>query len=239
MQSTGRSHYFGTLADIDAEAAMLRRCQRIIVHCKRLAKYFEPYTRVEYLDHHIKFAAPMREQFQPKGDLLWVGVRSNLPPLVDWVNANPLPGPLDVLTNLEDPERPPTAAEIGLRPGVPVRIHDWSPQRQIELTATARAVIDIKGDDFRSRHKPPAKGIDFIASGVPLAMNPDSSTTEHLARMGFDLADPLDTDRWLSREYWEETRRFGLALRELLSLERVARRFKRIINEVLAERRGA
>jgi hypothetical protein len=69
-------------------------------------------------------------------------------------------------------------------------------------------------------------------------MNPDSSTAEHLARMGFDLADPLDTEWWLSPEYWEETQRFGLALRELLSLERVARRFKRIIDEVLAERRG-
>ena len=57
------------------------------------------------------------------------------------------------------------------------------------------AAIDIKGDDFRSRHKPPAKAIDFIASGVPLAMNPDSSMVEHLARMGFDVASPLDTER--------------------------------------------
>jgi hypothetical protein len=79
------------------------------------------------------------------------------------------------------------------------------------MTTAARAVIDIKGQDIRSRHKPPAKGIDVIASGVPLAMNPDSSTAEHLARMGFEVASPLDTDRWLSREYWEETRRFGLA----------------------------
>src|SRR5262249_46357850 len=155
-------------------------------------------------------------------------------PLVAWLNAHGLPGSLDVLTNLEDPASVPTPAELGVRASVSVRIHNWSPERQVELTSAARAVIDIKGDDFRARHKPPAKGIDFIASGVPLAMNPDSSTTEHLARMGFDVASPLDTDRWLSRAYWEETRRFGLALRELLSLERVARRFARIVREVLA-----
>jgi hypothetical protein len=231
--------FFGDATSIDAEASMLRHCHRIVVHCQRLRKYFEPYVSVDFLDHHVKFAAPVREHFQPDGDLLWVGVRTNLPPLVDWVNTHTLPGTLDVLTNFEDASRPPTPAEIGFRRGVPVRVHDWSPERQVELTSTARAVIDIKGNDFRARHKPPAKGIDVIASGVPLAMNPDSSTAEHLARMGFEVADPLDTDRWLSQEYWEETRRFGLALRELLSLERVARRLRRIIHEVLAERRGA
>jgi hypothetical protein len=141
-----------------------------------------------------------------------------------------------VLTNFEDPGHVPSPSELGLGPGV--RVHNWSPHRQAEMTEAARVVIDVKGNDFRSRHKPPAKGIDFIASGVPLAMNPESSTAEHLARMGFEVADPLDTARWLSREYWEETRRFGLALRELLTLSRVARRFKRVIDEVLSERRG-
>src|SRR5262245_60529298 len=69
-------------------------------------------------------------------------------------------------------------------------------------------------------------------------MNPDSSTAEHLARMCFEVAATRDTGRWPSRYDWEETRWFGPALREPLSLERVARWFERIIDEVLAERRG-
>jgi hypothetical protein len=230
--------YFGAAAAIDAEASMLRRCDRVVVHCERLRKYFEPYAPVELLDHHIKFAASLREQYLAEGNLLWAGVRTNLPPVVEWVNEHGLPSALDVLTNFEDPGCPPGPAALGFRSGIDVRIHDWSPERQVEMTVAARGAIDIKGQDFRARHKPPAKGIDFIASGVPLAMNADSSTTEHLARMGFDVADPRDGDRWLSREYWEETQRFGAALRELLSLERVARRFKRIIDEVLAESNG-
>jgi hypothetical protein len=120
---------------------------------------------------------------------------------------------------------------------VDVRIEEWTPERQLELTAKARAAIDIKGTDFRPRHKPPAKGIDFIASGLPLAMNPDCSTVEHLSRMGFDVVSPLDIDRWFAPEYWEETRRFGIALRELLSRQRVGLRYKRIIAQVLSERR--
>ena len=67
-------------------------------------------------------------------------------------------------------------------------------------------------------------------------MNEDSSSVEHLARMGFEVASPLDPERWLSRDYWEETRRFGLAIRELLSSDRVARRWTRLIKEVLAVR---
>jgi hypothetical protein len=69
-------------------------------------------------------------------------------------------------------------------------------------------------------------------------MNPDSCVVEHLARLGFDVPSPLDPERWLSQEYAEETRRFGTALRELLSLARVGRRWRRLLEAVLAERRG-
>jgi hypothetical protein len=230
--------YYGSVAMIDNDARMLCRCDRVLVHCERLRRYFVPYAPVEYIDHHIKFAAPLRDQFQADGNLLWAGVRTNLPPLAAWVNAHPLPGPLELLTNFEDPVVPLWPAQFGFRRGVKVRLHNWSAELQLKMTASARAVIDIKAHDFRSHHKPPAKGIDFIASGVPLAMNHSSSTVEHLARMGFEVPSPLDTERWLSQAYWEETSRFGSALRELLSLERVARRFKRIVEEVLTERRG-
>jgi hypothetical protein len=160
-----------------------------------------------------------------------------LPPLVDWINRHPLPCPLRVLTNPETPGSVPTPAEFGFASNIDVQIQEWTPGRHLQLTSMARAAIDIKGDDFRSRHKPPAKAIDFIASGVALAMNPDSSTVEHLALLGFDIVSPLDTKRWLSPEYWEETRRFGTALRELLSRQRVGLRYKRIIEQVLSERR--
>jgi hypothetical protein len=229
---------YGGAAEIDADGDLLRRCSRILLHCERLRRYFEPYARVELIDHHVKFAASLQHGYRACGYFLWVGVRTNLGPMVDWVNQHPLPGELYVLTNLEDPNKVPAPEEVGFRQDRPVRIEHWTHKRHLELAAKARAAIDIKGDDFRSRHKPPAKAIDFIASGLPLAMNRDSSPVEHLARMGFDVASPLDTERWLSRAYWDETQRFGAALRELLSLERIGRRYRRIIEEVLAERQA-
>jgi hypothetical protein len=225
--------FYGAAAEIDADGMLLRRCTRILVHSERLRRYFEPYAPVEFIDHHVKFAAPLRETYRAEGFFLWVGVRTNLPPLVEWVNAHPLPGEVRIVTNLEEPHAVPSAADLGFRRGGEIRVYNWSQDLQLEFTASARAALDIKGADFRSRHKPPAKAIDFIASGVPLAMNPEISPVEHLARMGFEVASPLDTEWWLSRAYWEETRRFGRALREVLSLERIGRRYKRLIDEVL------
>jgi hypothetical protein len=227
---------YGSPAAIDADAALLRQCGRIVVSCERLRRFFAPYAPVEYLDHPVKFAAPLRPTWQADGPFLWVGVRSNLPPLIEWVNRHPLPGELVVLTNLEDPADVPAATAFGFRPDRAVRIEHWSPERHLERTAQARAALDVKGQDFRARHKPPAKALDFLASGVPLALNPDSSPVEHLARLGFTVASPLDTDRWLSRDYWEDTQRFGAALRELLSLRRVGLRYRRLIDELVAER---
>lgn len=229
---------YGAATEIDGDCRSLRFCSRILVHCERLRKYFEPFAPVAYLDHHVKFVPPLTQLYCPDGHFLWVGVRTNLPPLVEWVNEHPLPAKLCVLTNLENPALLPKAADFGFRAGLPVRILNWSKWLQEEMTAGARAALDVKGGDFRSRHKPPAKAIDFLAAGLPLAMNQDSSPVEHLAGLGFEVPSPLDTRRWLSRTYWEETQRFGRALRELLSRKRIGLRLKRVIDGVLAERRS-
>jgi hypothetical protein len=211
----------------------------------------------------VKFAS--REMARGPGEVahdfvLWVGVRSNLPPLVDWINRHRLELPLVVLTNLEQEaegvgdgtdgrrdDRKITdrkmgrersselAAAFGFMKGREVWVEDWSAQRQRELTAIAAGAIDIKGDDFRQRHKPPAKAIDFIASGLPLAMN-ESSSTEQLARLGFEIASPLDAGRWFSGQYREDTAAFGRELRERLSLRRVGMAWSTLVEEVLEER---
>jgi hypothetical protein len=224
--------FYGSANEIDGDAGMLRKCGRVIVHCERLRKYFEPYAPVAYIDHHVKFAASANREYRRDGFILWVGVRTNLRSLVEWVNEHPLPAELLVLTNPEDPRLVPSPREVGFWDDSGIRIENWSKERHLEATAAARAGIDIKGRDFRSRHKPPAKAIDFLASGLPLAMNQDSCVVEHLAGLGFDVASPMDVERWLSREYWEETRRFGAALREMLSGERIGRRWRKVIWEL-------
>jgi glycosyltransferase involved in cell wall biosynthesis len=227
---------YGSLDEVAADASILCRFARILVHCEPLRPAFEPYAPVETIDHTVKFAAPPRRRFVCEGFLLWVGVRSNLPPLVDWVNEHPLPGELVVLSNFEDPDRRPEPADVGFRPGLAVRLEQWSADRHVELTAACRAALDVKGEDFRARHKPPAKAVDILASGVPLALNPGSSPAAYLAGLGLDVASPTDVDRWLSRAYWEECRRVGRALRQRLTLPKVVARYRKILTDVCRER---
>lgn len=230
---------YGDPADIAADAGWLRRCARIVVHSTRLRPLFEPFAPTVYLDHPLKFATPTRAAFRPAGRLLWVGVRANLPPLVAWVNAHPLPAPLDVLTNPERPGAVPTPAALGFRPGRDVRVHEWTPDRHRQFTAAAWAALDVKGADFRSRHKPPAKALDFVASGVPVALDPGGSAAEHLAGLGLAVPSPADPARWLSEDYWRETRRVGAGLTESLAGPRVAAEAGRLVRAALADRRPA
>ena len=228
---------YGSPDEISRDGEFLRRCSRVVVHSRRLPTYFEPFAPTEYLDHPVRYVAPPPGVHADLGPALWVGVRSNLPPLVEWLNRHGLALPLVILTNPERRGTPPTPGELGFRKGTLVVVDEWSPERHLWWLAHARAAVDIKGTDFRSRHKPPAKAIDFVVSGLPLAMNPGSAPVEHLADLGLEVADPRDADRWLSSEYREETRRSGFALRGLLSTEVVARRWVRLVDEVLSERR--
>lgn len=228
--------YYAEAAHIPADAGWLRLCSGIAVHCHRLEPHFTPFAPTRYLDHPLGFAVSTRRTYRPTGDLLWTGVRSNLPALVAWVNSYGLPLPLHVLTNPETPGGTPEPAAFGFRPDRPVRVHEWTPERHRALAATARAALDVKGDDFRSRHKPPVKAIDFIASGLPVALNPDSSPAEHLAAYGLRVPSPADPDRWLSEAYWKETVRVGRRLTRELAPERVARKTRRLIEEALDRR---
>jgi hypothetical protein len=229
---------YGASAEIEADGPTLSMYARIIVHSERLKDFFAPFAPTEYMDHHVKFVSPLRQEYSATGPFLWVGVWTNLPPLVEWVNEHSLPGELLVLTNVEQPGQVPSATDFGFRPDRAVCVMEWSRELHQKAALKSRAALDIKGTDFRAANKPPAKAIDFIASGLPLAMNPESSAVEHLARMGFEVAHPLETKRWLSREYWEETLQFAPVLRELLSLERIGRRYKHLIDKVLTERRA-
>ena len=224
---------YGSAADIDQDAPALSCCSRIIVHCERLRRYFSTYAQVEYVDHHLRYVAPLRSEYRQQGPLLWVGVEGNLPPLVAWANRQSLAEELVVLTNASvtlDPNA------YGFQPHNRIRIERWTEERQLQLTEECRCALDVKGDDFRSRHKPPAKAIDFLASGIPLALQPESSPAMHLAKEGFRVAALDDPARWNSREYWDEVVQFAAELRGRLTLERVAKRWSNIIWNVLAER---
>ena len=227
---------YDSAARIDLDSDSLRSFHRIIVHCERLRKYFSVWSKVEYLDHHLKFVAPQPSQRRQEGPLLWIGNRSNLQPVIDWTNQHSLSEDLWILTDFPADVVIPAATALGFRNSCAVRIERWTPERHLEWTTLARAALDVKGDDFRARHKPPTKALDFLASGVPLAMYPDSSSTEHLLKKyEFQIAGLEDHDHWLSADYWQAVQQIAPRLKSDLSLEVVAARFVAMIQTAIFE----
>ena len=102
----------------------------------------------------------------------------------------------------------------------------WSADGQQAMMGECKAAIDIKGDDFAQRTKPPTKGQQFVASGIPFACNRDSATARYFIARGFTPAVPDDVTRWFSRGYWEETRQFAERLRPGLTLAAVGRTYR-------------
>ena len=227
---------YGSSAEIDRDWRLLRNCSRVILHADVLRKYFQSYAVVDYLDHHLKYIAPLRKDYPTEGPILWTGMRTNLPPLAEWVNRHPLPAELWILTNLNASEQTVSPQQFGFRANEKIRIESWNPEKHREWAGLAKAAIDIKGTDFRQRHKPPTKAMDCIASGLPLAMNPECNSVTHLASLGFEVVSPHDVLHWFSREYWDETQQFARRLRASLSRKQVGERFQQIINDVLVER---
>lgn len=224
---------YGSASEIDGDVRRLRACDQIVVHGPRLRHYFSSYAPTIVLDHHLKYTIPIRTADVPDGPILWIGERSNLPPLVAWWQPSRLPAPLVVLTNLAEPTTP---QELGFPPDADVRVEAWSPDAHRSWLTRCRAVIDLKGDDFRARHKPPAKALDYLASGLPLAMNAPSSGVDALQARGFAIPRPEETDRWLSRGYAEECRQFAPRLCEQLSLSRLGQVWRALLHAVYRRR---
>jgi hypothetical protein len=83
---------------------------------------------------------------------------------------------------------------------------------------------------FQARHEPPAKALDFLASGIPFAVNTNSSAADHVQQeSGLRLASPDDHDRWLSDEYFRDVNEIALRLRAELTLDHICSRFLKVI----------
>lgn len=181
----------GSATEIDADRASLKCFDIVLVHSRRLLRYFNAAARVEFVDHPLKYILPIPRLHSVAGPFLWIGRRCNLPPVVAWFNQTEMDDDLWVLTNADGKDL--QREHLGfVRPGR-IRLEKWSERVHLEWLAHAGIAIDVKGHDFRARHKPPAKAFDFLASGIPVLTNQGSSTALEMTYRGLR---PLTTDLW-------------------------------------------
>lgn len=182
---------YGSAAEIDGDVESLKQLNLVLVHSHRLLRFFQSHCVTAYLDHPLKFVLPVPRASLVEGPLLWIGRRCNLQPVVDWFNQAAPKQDLWILTNTEGSDFQPQSA--GFHEPRRVRGKTWSEHLHLEWLAHAGLAIDVKGNDFRSRHKPPAKAFDYLASGIPVLTNRGSSTAIEMTRRGLT---PLTTDAW-------------------------------------------
>jgi len=225
---------YDLIEQIEADVDFLGKCHGILVHCERLVSVFRRYCpRVEFVEHHNRFGFIRSREYSINGYAVWVGEYQHLPRVVEWLQRHPLGMEIKFVTNYSK------AWKKRLRDALPIQDpHEmicWSPNSQREVMEGAKAAFDIKGTDFNQTHKPPVKAQQFICSGIPFAVNPESSSYDYFAARGFRLASPLDPVYWLSQGYWENTQRIGRELSAQLTLENVGAHYKRIIDKTISK----
>lgn len=220
--------FYESLRDIDAHAPWLIQLKHVVVHSHRLLPYFLSYVPVTYLDHQLRFIHDEMIQPNPDGPVLWIGVHTSLPPLIDWLGSHRLPRPLHILTNLD----PCPPADLGFNASHPIVLQRWSPERHLAILKEVSGALDIKGSDFRSRHKPPTKALDYLAAGLPVALESNSSSAEYLRSLGFQVEAP-DSSEWFSGQYLASCHQFGQRLRSTHHATNLASHWWKIISELL------
>lgn len=207
---------------IPKHSNFLQHCNLIAVHCTRLAHLLSIHCkRIEFIEHYNKFALSHPTDFKPKGPVIWVGMCTSVELVDKWYNLKSRPFRLVILTNRIKTVHP--------RRNFSVSLINWTPNSQQWYFERARGGLDIKGNFFHHQTKPPTKIQQLVASGIPAAVNRDSYSWEYFHERGLDLADPDDPERWLSKHYWIETRRFIPKLLKSTSKTNVIKSYLRLI----------
>jgi hypothetical protein len=224
------------------------RCDLLLSHSERLIPFLQPYAPVEYIDHHNKFALPAMASYKSDGYILWVGHLPDLHWTLAAIKKTPLQHELVLLTRFPKnrngafwqrcAETLPPDVQIGCGRVGGYRALEWNDRRQIEMMDECKGAIDIKGgpSHFNQFTKPATKVQKYISNGIPCATNFESYSAENFRKLGFKIASPTEQERWLSHEYWEETRSFGETLRSLLTLDAIGLRYRGFIDGVLEHR---
>jgi hypothetical protein len=217
---------------IQKHAAFLGQCEAIFVHCSRLSPILKPYCKqVDFIEHYNRFGLSEMTAYKPSGYAVWVGTMENLPPVINWLQEHPLGLEIKFVTDY------PVLFKDCITGALPIKdnheLIKWHPKVQNDIMSGAKVAFDIKGSSFNQMHKPPVKAQQFIVSGIPFATNQESYSAEYFMAHGLKIPSPMEMERWLSIDYWKETKAIGQALRERITLENIGLYYKRIIENIL------
>lgn len=221
---------YGSCHEIDQSGLSLRLISLLLVNSRRLARYFAGYCEVAYIDHPLKYVLSTPRLTDDTGPLIWIGRRCNINPVVDWANEFTLNKHLHVLTDFGEGLHDPNS--LGFR-CKNVSVEEWSETKHLECLRTATVAVDIKGNGFRARHKPPAKTNDFLASGIPVISNFGSSVDHHMSAMGLSPLSPFTWEVDLNQHYRQRVLELGHRISESVSPTKITAQLARQLLNVV------
>jgi hypothetical protein len=176
--------------------------------------------------------------YKKEGYVLWVGGYQFVPYLLQYLQTNPHRFKLKLLTDYKKKNAigraNSTARLLGIQLNTKhLEMYDWSKELQEEMMRECKASIDIKGDTFAQRNKPPTKGQKYITSGIPFAINNRNNCYNYFKDEGFNICTPDDEVRWMSEQYWLETQEFGKHMSHATSIEEVGKTYLKYILSLL------
>lgn len=200
----------------------LSLCRIIAVSEPNLMSCFSFCRKVRFVEHYNKFALPLLE-YKDKGYALWTGRKEHLSVFYDTMRTTKLPLPVRAIANIK-------STTFHNKYGQDIKVYTWSEKTQKSMMTECKAGVDIKGGSFYYLHKPVEKAQQFICANIPLAMNRPSSGYDYFHQLGLEIPEPGD-DRWISREYWEDTRKIAKLLRPKLTKDRIATQYLQLARE--------
>jgi len=226
------------------DSTFLGCCDAVVCHCERLLPLLAPVCRrLCFIDHHNKYALPALTTYKSTGYVLWIGGCQYLPYLLRWRRAHPLSAEVKILTDLANVRARLAGQVLANRLGLGMilkadtrtlddcEVYAWSEPLQRDMMIECKAALDIKDEvDFNQVHKPATKVQQFVASGIPCAVNVASYAHEYFQRRGFDMAAPVEWERWFSPQYWQETQMMASRIRQTTSLEAVAQQYRELFD---------
>ena len=234
--------FYESQEQLVGDADFLRACDMVLVHSERLLPLVQSYCpNSHFVEHHSRYSLPEMAEYKENGFVLWVGGCQYLASFAAWLQKHPINAEVKILTDVDKAwsirgaRRYATLSFSRQTWSIAgCEVYPWSEKSQFEMLRECKAAIDVKHlQIFNQYYKPPTKAQKYVGSGIPFAVNPGSYSAEYFRTRGFVTASPSETDRWFSRDYWEETRTFGRKLREYTSLEAVGLRYKELIESLL------
>lgn len=224
----------------------LRNCDAITLHCEKWMPYFKIYNpNLYFVEHNGKYTLSKIQEYKKDGFVLWIGSLQYVPFLIDYVTKNNLNYEIVICTDISN-ERAKAGAlklcrELRIRLDISsdkshingIKCFNWSEETQRRLMLECKAAIDVKSTShFSQCHKPPTKAQKFISSGIPFAINKESYSYEYFSSRGLILAEPHETEKLFSENYWQEISSFSNTWRHNINLTNVGLRYKQIYEKI-------